>query len=33
VHLEVEPDKDRALELYLRRGFVDKKRRLMTKVL
>jgi ribosomal protein S18 acetylase RimI-like enzyme len=27
VHLEVEPDKDQTIELYRRRGFVDKKRR------
>src|SRR5262245_41113257 len=33
LHLEVEPDKDRALELYRSRGFVDKKRRLMTSLL
>src|SRR5262245_55549754 len=33
LHLEVEPDKDRTMELYRRQGFVDKKRRLMTKLL
>jgi ribosomal protein S18 acetylase RimI-like enzyme len=33
VHLEVEPDKDQTIELYRRRGFVDKRRRLMTRIL
>jgi hypothetical protein len=33
VHLEVKPDKDKTIELYRRRGFVDKKQRLMTKTL
>jgi ribosomal protein S18 acetylase RimI-like enzyme len=31
LHLEVEPDKDTALGLYRRTGFVDHRRRLMTK--
>jgi ribosomal protein S18 acetylase RimI-like enzyme len=31
LHLEVEPEKDGAIELYRRLGFVDHERRLMTK--
>lgn len=31
LHLEVEPDKSRALDLYRRAGFLDHHRRLMTK--